>query len=182
MASLLFPKQLLLETKSWPIVGVNTCFIIQNGIRDYNTVDRHTIIYLLKVWVWISRMARRTRKALCDTVCQWLATSLRLSPCTLVSSTNNTSHNYITDISLKAKTLEKHYVIKWLATSRWLSPGTLVSSTNITASNYITEISSKVASKHQSVFYIRINNLQSIIIILHSVTDWWISNGNFIVS
>jgi hypothetical protein len=39
--------------------------------------------------------------ALCDKVCQWLATGLWFTPGTPGSSTNKTDHHYITEILLK---------------------------------------------------------------------------------
>ena len=53
----------------------------------------------LMLWVWISIRARCT--ALCDKVCQWLATSWWFSLGPLVSSNNNTDRHDITEILLK---------------------------------------------------------------------------------
>jgi hypothetical protein len=53
----------------------------------------------LMLWVWISIRARCT--ALCDKVCQWLATSWWFSLGPLVSSTNKTDRHNITEILLK---------------------------------------------------------------------------------
>ena len=51
------------------------------------------------LWVQISISERCT--ALCDKVCQWLATGLWFSPGPPVSSTNKTDHHDITEILLK---------------------------------------------------------------------------------
>ena len=53
----------------------------------------------LMLWVWILIRARRT--TLCDKVCHWLATGRWFSLGTLISSTNKTNRNDITEILLK---------------------------------------------------------------------------------
>ena len=53
----------------------------------------------LMLWVWILIRVRCT--ALCDKVCQWLATGRWFSPGPLVSSTNKTDCNDIHAILLK---------------------------------------------------------------------------------
>ena len=59
----------------------------------------------LMLWVWISIRAKCT--ALCDKVCQWLATGQWFSPGTPVSSTNTTDRHDIVESGVK-----HHQVIK----------------------------------------------------------------------
>ena len=62
--------------------------------------------YLYNQWLspllfWVRIWIRARCTTLCDKVCQWLAAGRRFSPCTLVSSTNKTDSNAITEILLK---------------------------------------------------------------------------------
>ncbi len=56
---------------------------------------------LLTLWVRIPLRRDVLDTALCDKVCQWLATGRWFSTGTPVSSTNKTDHHEITEISLK---------------------------------------------------------------------------------
>jgi hypothetical protein len=73
----------------------------------------------LMLWARISIRARCT--ALCDKVCQWLATSRWFSPSTPVSPTNNTDHHDITDICFKP-IFRKIIVQSWLLFRYYVLP------------------------------------------------------------
>ena len=73
----------------------HTC---RKSLTNFNTCCTPRLSPLM---LWVRLLLRARLTTLCDTVCQWLATTRWFSPCLPVSSTNKTDRHDITEILLK---------------------------------------------------------------------------------